>query len=111
MVIEIETSYSPSKLLDVIQSIENACGRKRDMRWGPRTLDLDILLYNQENMKSERLEIPHPRMAERAFVLIPLYEINPALVQTLFAKAYEMVKQSNNQAVTLWKRYSHMENV
>lgn len=111
MVIEIETSYSPSKLLDVIQSIENACGRKRDMRWGPRTLDLDILLYNQENMKSERLEIPHPRMAERAFVLIPLYEINPALVQTLFAKAYEMVKQSNNQAVTLWKRYSHMGNV
>ena len=54
MVIEIETSYSPSKLLDVIQSIENACGRKRDMRWGPRTLDLDILFYNQENMKSER---------------------------------------------------------
>lgn len=111
MVIEIETAYSPIELLNCLQVIENGCKRKRERKWGPRTLDLDILLFNQENMKSERLEIPHPRMAERAFVLIPLYEINPALVQTLFAKAYEMVKQSNNQAVTLWKRYSHMENV
>ncbi|GAA0609230.1 2-amino-4-hydroxy-6-hydroxymethyldihydropteridine diphosphokinase [Virgibacillus siamensis] len=75
MVIEINTILSPEKLLDVCQSIEHQLGRKRDIRFGPRTIDLDILLYNQENKKSERLIIPHPRMQERAFVLIPLNEI------------------------------------
>lgn len=101
MVIEIETIYSPIELLDLLQKIEAESGRKRDVKWGPRTLDLDILLYNQENMKSERLIVPHPRMQERGFVLIPLYEINPALVETLFPKDYEKVK---GQQVFLWKQ-------
>ncbi|MFB1051035.1 2-amino-4-hydroxy-6-hydroxymethyldihydropteridine diphosphokinase [Paraliobacillus sp. JSM ZJ581] len=77
MVIEIETNLSAIALLKVCQSIEKELGRKRIKRWGPRTIDLDILLYNQENMKTERLVIPHPRMHERAFVLVPLNEINP----------------------------------
>lgn len=77
MVIHITTSLSPLKLLDVCQEIEHQLGRERSIRFGPRTIDLDILLYNQENSDTERLVIPHPRMHERAFVLIPLAEIAP----------------------------------
>ncbi|WP_223703346.1 2-amino-4-hydroxy-6-hydroxymethyldihydropteridine diphosphokinase [Sutcliffiella deserti] len=75
MVIKVNTSYAALELLKFLQSTENIFGRKRDIRWGPRTLDLDILLYNQENIENEELIIPHPRMWERAFVLTPLLEI------------------------------------
>ncbi len=75
MVIEIQTLLDPIILLDRCQEIEHKLGRKREIRFGPRTIDLDILLYNQENIKEERLVIPHPRMHERAFVLVPLAEI------------------------------------
>src|SRR5690625_3159523 len=79
MVIVIDTSLIAIDLLDVCQEIEQHLGRKRTIRFGPRTIDLDILLYNQENRQSERLIIPHPRMHERAFVLTPLGEISPDL--------------------------------
>jgi len=79
MVIEIKTSYMAIDLLNACQEIEQSLGRKRTIRFGPRTIDLDILLYNQENRHSERLIIPHPRMHERAFVLTPLGEISPDL--------------------------------
>ena len=77
MVLEINTSLTPLALLDVCQGIESHLGRERVIRFGPRTIDLDILLYNNENMKTERLTIPHPRMHERGFVLTPLAEIAP----------------------------------
>ncbi|SET84095.1 2-amino-4-hydroxy-6-hydroxymethyldihydropteridinediphosphokinase [Oceanobacillus limi] len=80
MVVEVETTLPPYKLLDVCQNIESQLGRKRDIRYGPRTIDLDILVYNEENNRTERLTIPHPRMHERAFVLIPLEEIAPSLI-------------------------------
>jgi 2-amino-4-hydroxy-6-hydroxymethyldihydropteridine diphosphokinase len=76
MVIKVETALDPFDLLDEINKIEAELGRKREIRWGPRTLDLDILLYNQENINSEKLTVPHPRMQERAFVMIPLLEID-----------------------------------
>ncbi|ASN03714.1 2-amino-4-hydroxy-6-hydroxymethyldihydropteridine diphosphokinase [Virgibacillus necropolis] len=79
MVIQIETELKPIDLLDICQQVEQELGRKREIRFGPRTIDLDILIYNNENRKTERLILPHPRMHERAFVLIPLYEINPEL--------------------------------
>ncbi len=79
MVIEVETDLGPNSLLSICQSIEGNLGRKREVRWGPRTIDLDILVYNQENIETERLILPHPRLHERAFVLIPLAEINPFL--------------------------------
>ncbi|WP_067841173.1 2-amino-4-hydroxy-6-hydroxymethyldihydropteridine diphosphokinase [Amphibacillus sediminis] len=79
-VISIDTSLSSFDLLTVCQNIENDLGRKREIRWGPRTLDLDILLYNHENMITEQLILPHPRMHERAFVLVPLAELAPDLV-------------------------------
>lgn len=79
MVIQIETELNPFDLLDVCQQVELGLGRKREIRFGPRTIDLDMLLYNHENRKTDRLILPHPRMHERAFVLIPLNELNPEL--------------------------------
>lgn len=86
MVIEIKTSLTAIGLLDICQEIERNLGRKRTIRFGPRTIDLDILVYNQENSKTERLILPHPRMHERAFVLIPLQEIAPQLVVSTMEK-------------------------
>ncbi|QPC48002.1 2-amino-4-hydroxy-6-hydroxymethyldihydropteridine diphosphokinase [Mangrovibacillus cuniculi] len=77
MVVKVATNHSSSKLLEICLKTEKKLGRIRDLRWGPRTIDLDILLFNQENMVSEELTIPHPRMQERAFVLVPLLEIEP----------------------------------
>jgi 2-amino-4-hydroxy-6-hydroxymethyldihydropteridine diphosphokinase len=75
-VVALDTSLTSLELLDVLQSIERAHGRRRDgPRWGPRTLDLDLLLYGGEMREDARLQLPHPHIAERAFVLLPLAEI------------------------------------
>ena len=79
-VVEIETSLSPIELLDAMQAIENDHGRARTVRWGPRTLDLDILLYGNEVIETERLTVPHYQMHVRNFVLCPLQDIAPDLV-------------------------------
>ena len=79
-VVEIETALSPDALLDQLHAIEQAQGRVRERHWGPRTLDLDLLLYGDETIDSERLTVPHPGLPERAFVLYPLAELAPALV-------------------------------
>ncbi|MDE6025935.1 MAG: 2-amino-4-hydroxy-6-hydroxymethyldihydropteridine diphosphokinase [Lachnospiraceae bacterium] len=75
--LEIETLYSPQELLAIINDIEQGAGRKRLIRWGPRTLDIDILLYDREIIMEENLKIPHAEMAKRRFVLEPLCEIAP----------------------------------
>ncbi|HLR72332.1 MAG TPA: 2-amino-4-hydroxy-6-hydroxymethyldihydropteridine diphosphokinase [Pseudogracilibacillus sp.] len=80
MVIEIRTNLGNIELLEVCQQIEHHLGREKTLENGPRTIDLDILLYNHENRDLESLRIPHPRLHERAFVLIPLCEIAPHLV-------------------------------
>lgn len=77
MVIELETSLNALDLLAECQSIEVELGRVRTIKNGPRTVDLDILLFNNENKELEKLSIPHPRLSERAFVLVPLCEIAP----------------------------------
>ena len=79
-VAEIETDLLPLPLLEVLQSIESVMGRVRSgRRWGPRKIDLDLLLYAEERFQSPELEIPHPRMSERAFVLVPLCELEAGL--------------------------------
>ena len=79
-VAEIETSLEPVSLLRVLQSIENAMGRRRSgRRWGPRLIDLDLLLYGDLQYHSDELELPHPRMFERAFVLMPMCELETKL--------------------------------
>lgn len=72
----LETELEPEALLDALQDIERSQGRERDERWGPRTLDLDLLLYGDREILSARLTVPHPRMPERDFVLYPLREIS-----------------------------------
>jgi 2-amino-4-hydroxy-6-hydroxymethyldihydropteridine diphosphokinase len=81
-VIRISTELSPHDLLNTLHEIERAAGRDRgrEERYGPRTLDLDILLYGDRAVQEDGLVIPHPRIAERAFVLVPLAEIAPDLV-------------------------------
>lgn len=79
-VVAIDTALTPLILLDHLQHIEQQQGRVRQRRWGERTLDLDIVLYANYNISSERLTIPHYDMHNREFVIIPLYEIAPALV-------------------------------
>ncbi|RYV00712.1 2-amino-4-hydroxy-6-hydroxymethyldihydropteridine diphosphokinase [Shewanella sp. OPT22] len=78
-VASFETKLNPIELLDALQDIENQQGRVREVRWGPRTLDLDILLYGNQIIQSERLIIPHYGMKQRSFVLIPLHNIAPNL--------------------------------
>ena len=80
MVCAIETDQTPFDLLVTLQNIESAMGRVRTVRWGPRIIDLDILLYDEITLNTPYLTIPHPRMIERAFVLRPLAEISPDLI-------------------------------
>ena len=79
MAVEVETDLAPRELLALIQSIESALGRQRTIPKGPRTIDLDILFYGDIVMTTAELEIPHPRIAQRRFVLDPLAEIAPEL--------------------------------
>ncbi|HQQ63505.1 MAG TPA: 2-amino-4-hydroxy-6-hydroxymethyldihydropteridine diphosphokinase [Pseudomonadales bacterium] len=76
----LQTRLSPQALLDALQQIERVQGRERKERWGARTLDLDILLYGDAVIDDERLQIPHPRLQQRNFVLAPLADIAPHLV-------------------------------
>jgi 2-amino-4-hydroxy-6-hydroxymethyldihydropteridine diphosphokinase len=78
-VIAIATDFEPHALLSRMLECERALGRDRskELHWGPRTIDLDLLLYDDRVVKDERLTLPHPRMLERAFVLAPLAEIAP----------------------------------
>jgi 2-amino-4-hydroxy-6-hydroxymethyldihydropteridine diphosphokinase len=81
-VIRIETSLMPRDLLLVCHRIEAALGRVRDVRWGPRTVDLDVLIYGDQTVDELDLTLPHPRMMQRAFVLLPLLELEPDAAST-----------------------------
>ena len=80
-VVEVETSLEPFGLLLAAQAAERTARRVRDEHWGPRTLDVDILLYDDVRLDDPDLVIPHPRMGERAFVLGPLHDLDPSLVE------------------------------
>ena len=79
-VVELETSLTPLALLAHLQRIENSQGRVRNVRWGARTLDLDLLLYGDRIVALPELQVPHPRLRERNFVLYPLHDIAPTLM-------------------------------
>lgn len=78
--VALETELSPRELLDRLLAVERELGRERRERWGPRTIDLDLLLYGDEAIDEAGLTVPHPRLHERRFVLEPLADIAPALV-------------------------------
>ena len=79
-VVKIETKLEPKKLLKKLFEIENAHGRVRLERWGPRTLDIDIIVFGSELVQTKSLQIPHPRAHQRGFVLVPWLEIDPEAV-------------------------------
>lgn len=99
-VVELHTKLSPEELLDVLQRIEKILGRVRDGKgYASRTMDLDILFFNQEIMNTERLKIPHPKLHERNFVLVPMNEIAPQLVHPQLKRTIsELLGQSPDQA-------------
>jgi 2-amino-4-hydroxy-6-hydroxymethyldihydropteridine diphosphokinase len=92
-VVALETGLSAPALLDALQALEQQAGRERPYRNAPRTLDLDLLLYGSARIDSGRLTVPHPRMAQRAFVLVPLAEIAPQCVSA------EQLRAVRHQAI------------
>ncbi|SKB07340.1 2-amino-4-hydroxy-6-hydroxymethyldihydropteridinediphosphokinase [Sporosarcina newyorkensis] len=105
----LETSLEASELLSACQSIENKLGRMRKIRWGPRTVDLDILLYNHDTIQSENLIIPHLRMQERAFVLVPLIEIDSEVKNPVTGTLYRNEPAMQDDGMTLWKKVQNVE--
>ena len=103
MAVKISTSLRPEKLLSLTQKIEQELGRTREVRWGPRTADLDILLYNRENIETEQLVVPHPRMYERLFVLVPMSEICPEIGEV------QINAVTDQEGVSIWKKTCGVE--
>ncbi len=88
-VIKIETELDPLQLLRLLKKIESRLGRQETIRWGPRTIDLDILFFDDREIRTKELRIPHPLLQERQFVLIPLAEIDPNLIHPVLKKSIE----------------------
>jgi len=107
LVVKIKTTLSPLQLLNICQSIENQLERKRTIRYGPRTIDLDILIYNDLNKQTDRLTIPHPHMEKRAFVLIPLAEIAPHLFISFYNQTVkdllDFLPEAKKQGIIKWR--------
>ncbi|KJF46195.1 MULTISPECIES: 2-amino-4-hydroxy-6-hydroxymethyldihydropteridine diphosphokinase [Bacillus] len=103
MAVKITTSLRPEELLSLTQKIEQELGRTREVRWGPRTADLDILLYNRENIETEQLVVPHPRMYERLFVLVPMSEICPEIGEA------QINAVTDQEGVSIWKKTCGVE--
>ena len=83
-VIQLHSNLSPRILLETILNIEQSLGRKRELKYGPRNIDIDILFFNDEIIDEEGLHIPHPRMQDRRFVLVPLAEIAAKKIHPVF---------------------------
>lgn len=100
-VVIIETTLSPRELLDRLHDIENSWHRTREVRWGPRTLDLDLIDYIGVTSDDPELTLPHPRAHERAFVLVPWLEADPEAELTGFGPVAGLVPALGDQAVTI----------
>ena len=98
-VVKIETTFTASQLLRIFHHIEDQFGRERPFRNAPRTLDLDLLLCGNEAIDTETLTVPHPRITERAFVLVPLLELDPALVIPGRGRAADYLPGVQNQRI------------
>lgn len=98
-VVQVQTDLTPRELLRALLAIESRHGRQRPYANAPRVLDLDLLLYSSMQMDTEELTLPHPRMHERGFVLLPLAEIAPDLALPRFGKVVQLAQQYSKQGV------------
>jgi 2-amino-4-hydroxy-6-hydroxymethyldihydropteridine diphosphokinase len=96
-VIKIETDLEPTDLLRTLKEIETRLGRVKTFRWGPRSIDLDILFFDAKEIQTEELQIPHPLVHERKFVLIPLAEIDPGLIHPVLRKTVQELLENLKQ--------------
>jgi len=101
-VAEVDTGLLPHELLMALQTLENDHGRERHERWGPRTLDLDLLLYDDLIMSTDDLTLPHPHMHERAFVLVPLADLAPGLEVPGRGKVRDLLAGMGDGGVVPW---------
>lgn len=101
-VVELWTNWPPDRLLDLLFRVEVRFGRRRGMRWGSRTLDVDLLLYGEAVQSGPRLILPHPRLMERRFVLEPLVELNPSLVLPGGCSVRKALARTLQQEVARW---------
>jgi 2-amino-4-hydroxy-6-hydroxymethyldihydropteridine diphosphokinase len=99
-VVLVKTKCGPKALLKVLHSIERSFGRnrRREKRWGPRRLDLDLLFYEQRVISTKFIKIPHPSLHLRRFVLTPLAEVSPQLIHPIFGKTVDMLLQDVDDA-------------
>ncbi len=98
-VVEAETNFGGLELLRVLRGIENRMGSKKEFAKGPRLIDLDILLYGSETIETEELQVPHPRMLQRRFVMVPLAEIAPEVRHPSWSgNAREMLERSEDRS-------------
>ncbi|MCZ8523673.1 MULTISPECIES: 2-amino-4-hydroxy-6-hydroxymethyldihydropteridine diphosphokinase [Paenibacillus] len=105
MVAALGTTLSPDDLFAQMLGAEQHLGRKREVRWGPRTIDLDLLLYGSRIQEDPRLILPHPRMLERAFVLVPLIEVMQLQDPQQAGQLEDQLQRlSGKEGVTLWKK-------
>lgn len=101
-VVQVETKLAPIELLQQTQNIENDMGRvRKDRRWGPRLIDIDVLLYADQTIDSDQLSLPHPRMHERAFVLLPLCELDSEIVIPGRGRADRLLSGLDHDGITL----------
>ena len=100
VVCKIETRLSALDLLSQCQQIENKQHRVREIRWGSRTIDLDILVYGDEVISTKELIVPHQEMIKRNFVLLPLFEIEPELELPIFGKLKDLVAKVESSSIT-----------
>ena len=115
MVAELRGSTlpSPEQTLARLLRIEYQLGRTREVRMGPRTIDLDLLIFKDERSDTEFLKLPHPRLAARRFVLVPLAELVPNLVHPVIGKPINVMlaQTSDRSAVTRWKAWTGLQDL
>jgi 2-amino-4-hydroxy-6-hydroxymethyldihydropteridine diphosphokinase len=102
-VLEVETTRAPEEILTQLLAIEQIFGRIRDVKWGPRNIDLDLLLQDDIQVKTPHLQLPHPRMQDRKFILIPLVEIAPQFIHPGLGQTMQelLASTTDTTAVTL----------